>query len=232
MMKLYIGNRNFSSWSLRGWLITKLSGEPFEEVDVPLTGMTPNPANRAFSPSGLVPCLHDGDIVVWDSMAIAGHLAERHPDMWPADRAARAWARAISAEMHAGFTALRSEMAMCVRERVDVRPWSKALDTDIGRVVQIWEETRRRFGAGGAFLCGRFSIADCFYGPVAFRFRTYGVAVDGVARAYLDALLGHPLMRQWEQAALAETTIIEADEPRLLYRDKIAAAAAAPRPAS
>jgi glutathione S-transferase len=231
-MKLYIGNRNYSSWSLRGWLITKLSGEPFEEVNVPLAGVTPNPANLAFSPSGLVPCIHDGDIVVWDSLAIAGHLAERHPDMWPADPAARAWARAISAEMHAGFPALRSEMAMCIRERVDVRPWSKALDADIGRVVRIWDESRRRFGAGGAFLCARFSIADCFYGPVAFRFRTYGVSVDGVARAYLDALLGHPLMQQWEQAALAETTIIEADEPRLLYRDKIAAAPAAPRPAS
>jgi glutathione S-transferase len=231
-MKLYIGNRNYSSWSLRGWLIAKLSGEPFDEVDVPLTGITPNPANLAFSPSGLVPCIHDGDIVVWDSMAIAGYLAERHPDMWPAAAAARAWARAISAEMHAGFPALRDQMAMCIRERVDVRPWSKALDADIGRVVRIWDESRRRFGAGGAFLCGRFSIADCFYGPVAFRFRTYGVAVDGAARAYLDALLEHPLMQQWEQAALAETTIIEADEPRLLYRDKIAAAAAAPRPAS
>lgn len=231
-MKLYIGNKNYSSWSLRGWLLTKLSGEPFDEVHVPLTGATPNPANLAFSPSGLVPCIHDGDIVVWDSMAIAGHLAERHPEMWPADPAARAWARSISAEMHAGFTALRSEMAMCIRERVDVRPWSKALDADIGRVVRIWDESRRRFGAGGAFLCGRFSIADCFYGPVAFRFRTYGVLVDGVVRAYLDALLGHPLMQQWEQAALAETTIIEADEPRLLYRDKIAASAAAPRPAS
>ena len=231
-MKLYIGNRNYSSWSLRGWLITKLSGEPFEEVNVPLTGVTPNPANLAFSPSGLVPCIHDGDIVVWDSLAIAGHLAERHPEMWPADPAARAWARSISAEMHAGFTALRSEMAMCIRERVDVRPWSKALDADIGRVVRIWDESRRRFGAGGAFLCGRFSIADCFYGPVAFRFRTYGVSVDGVARAYLDALLGHPLMQQWEHAALAETTIIEADEPRLLYRDKIAVASTARRPAS
>jgi glutathione S-transferase len=113
-----------------------------------------------------------------------------------------------------------------------VRPWSKELDADIGRIVRIWEESRRRFGAGGAFLCGRFSIADCFYGPVAFRFRTYGVSMDGVARAYLDALLTHPLMQQWEQAALAETTIIEADEPRLLYRDKIAARAAAPRPAT
>ena len=167
MFKLYIGNRNYSSWSLRGFLLARLSGEPFDEVDVPLTGLTPNPANLAFSPTGLVPCLHEGEIVVWDSMAIAGYLAERHPQMWPDDVAARAWARSISAEMHAGFGALRNEMAMCIRERVDVRPWSSALAANIKRIIGIFDESRRRFGAGGAFLCGRFSIADCFYGPGA-----------------------------------------------------------------
>ena len=223
MFKLYIGNRNYSSWSLRGWLLAKLSGEPFEEVQVPLVGRTPNPANFAFSPSGLVPCLHEGDVDVWDSMAIAGHLAERHPEMWPDDVRARAWARAVSAEMHSGFSTLRSQMTMCIRERVDVRPWSNGLEADVARVTRIFDESRRRFGAGGAFLCGRFSIADCFYGPVAFRFRTYDVKVNGVAGAYVDALLGHPFMREWEKAALAETTIVDADEPRTLYRDKIAA---------
>ena len=223
MFKLYIGNRNYSSWSLRGWLLAKLSGEPFEEVQVPLVGRTPNPANFAFSPSGLVPCLHEGDVVVWDSMAIAGHLAERHPEMWPDDVRARAWARAVSAEMHSGFSTLRSPMRLCFRERVDVRPWSNGLEADVARVTRIFDESRRRFGAGGAYLCGRFSIADCFYGPVAFRFRTYDVKVNGVAGAYVDALLGHPFMREWEKAALAETTIVDADEPRTLYRDKIAA---------
>ena len=223
MFKLYIGNRNYSSWSLRGWLVAKLSGEPFEEVHVPLVGQTPNPANYAFSPSGLVPCRHEGDVVVWDSMAIAGHLAERHPEMWPDDVRARAWARAVSAEMHSGFSTLRSQMTMCIRERVDVRPWSNGLEADVARVTRIFDESRRRFGAGGAYLCGRFSIADCFYGPVAFRFRTYDVKVNGVAGAYVDALLGHPFMREWEKAALAETTIVDADEPRTLYRDKIAA---------
>jgi len=226
MHQLYLGNKNYSSWSLRGFLAMKLSGAPFVERMVSLSGTgDPSPGNRAFSPTGRVPCLHDGGTVVWDSLSIAEYLAERHPGMWPADPATRAWARSVAAEMHSGFSTLRNEMTMCIRERVDVRPWSQELGADIGRVVRIWDETRRRFGAGGAFLCGRFSIADCFYGPVAFRFRTYGVAVDGVARAYLDALLGHPLMQQWEQAALAETTIIEADEPRLLYRDKIAASA-------
>jgi glutathione S-transferase len=223
-MKLYIGNKNYSSWSLRGWLVAKLSGEPFEEVMVSLAGVVPNPANYAFSPSGLVPCLHDGDTVVWDSLAIAQHLAERNPGMWPDDPRARAFARSITAEMHSGFATLRNDMTMCIRERVDVRPWSPGLAANIERVTRIFEESRRRFGAGGAFLCGRYSIADCFYAPVAFRFRTYAVAPGGAAGAYLDALLDHPDVREWERAAVAETAIIEADEPRHLYRDKIAAA--------
>ena len=223
-MKLYIGNKNYSSWSLRGWLVTRLSGEAFEEVAVPLAGLVPNPANYAFSPSGLVPCLHDGEAVVWDSLAIAVHLAERHPQMWPDERAARAWARSISAEMHSGFATLRSEMTMCIRERVDVRPWSDGLAANIARITQIWDESRRRFGARGEYLCGRYSIADCFYAPVAFRFQTYGVSPAGVAGDYLEALLTHPDVREWERAALAETTIIEADEPRNLYRDKLPAA--------
>ena len=222
-MKLYIGNRNYSSWSLRGWLVTRLAGEPFEEVLVPLSGHVPNPANRAFSPSGLVPCLHDGDAVAWDSLAIAEYLAERHPAMWPEDRVARAHARSVAAEMHSGFGALRSGMTMCIRERVDVRPWSPQLTADIERIAQIFDEARRRFGQGGAFLFGRYSIADCFFAPVAFRFQTYGVELQGVAGAFVRALLAHPDVQAWERAALAETTIIEADEPRHVYRDKLAA---------
>ena len=123
--------------------------------------------------------------------------------------------------MHSGFSALRNEMTMCIRERVDVRPWSAALAADIARVTEIWAEGPRRFG--GPFLCGAFGLADVFYAPVAFRFRTYGVAPDGAAGAYHRALLAHPFVREWEAAALAETTIVEADEPRVLYRDKIAA---------
>jgi glutathione S-transferase len=224
MYQLYVGTKNYSSWSLRGWLVTKLSGAPFEEIVVPLAGVTPNPANYAFSPSGLVPCLHDGASVVWDTLAIAEHLAERHPGMWPAAPEARAWARSITAEMHSGFGTLRGDMTMCIRERVDVRPWSPALVQNIGRVNQLWNESRRRFGAGGAFLCGTFSIADCFYAPVAYRFQTYGVEPEGAAKPYLAALLAHPLLREWEQAALAENVIVEADEPRFIYRDKLAAA--------
>jgi len=224
MYKLFIGNKNYSSWSLRGWLVTKLSGAPFEEVMVPLAGVTPNPANYVFSPSGLVPCLHDGATVVWDTLAMAEYLAERHAGMWPADAATRAWARSITCEMHSGFGTLRNDMTMCIRERVDVRPWSAALQQNIDRVVQVWNLSRARFAGSGEFLCGAFSIADCFYAPVAFRFRTYGVAPEGAAKAYLAALLAQPLVKEWEHAALAETTIIDADEPRVVYRDKLAAA--------
>ncbi len=224
MYKLYVGNRNYSSWSLRGWLVTRLSGAPFEAVLAPLGGVTPNPAYFAFSPSGLVPCLHDGDTVVWDSLAIAEYLSERHAGMWPDDPKARAWARSITCEMHSGFGAMRNDMTMCIRERVDVRPWSPATAGNIERVTQIWNASRARFAERGDFLCGAFSIADCFYAPVAFRFQTYGVRPEGAAGAYLARLLGHPLLREWEAAALAETAVIEADEPRVIYRDKLAAA--------
>jgi glutathione S-transferase len=223
MYTLYIGNKNYSTWSLRGWLATKLSGAPFAEVMVELSG-THNPDFLRFSPTARVPALHDDGIVVWDSLAIAEYLAERHPGMWPADAAARAWARSVCAEMHSGFTALRNDMTMCIRERVDVRPWSSALEADIARVGAIWNEGRKRFGANGAFLCGAFSLPDAFFAPVAFRFRTYDVTPAGAAATYLAALLAHPFLREWEKAALAETTIVDADEPRVLYRDRIKAA--------
>jgi len=224
MYTLYLGNKNYSSWSLRGWLAAKQSGAPFTEVMVALSGESqPNSANRAFSPTGRVPCLHDGENVVWDSLAIAEYLAERHRGMWSGDPVARAWARSVCAEMHSGFSSLRNEMPMCIRERVDVRPWSPGLQDDVARVIEIWNEGRRRFGQGGSHLCGAFSVADAFYAPVAFRFRTYGVVPDGAAGAFLEALLAHPFLREWEDAALKETAIIEADEPRLIYRERLAA---------
>jgi glutathione S-transferase len=223
---LYIGNKNYSSWSLRGWLVTKLSGAPFRETHVPLVGRGPNPANRTFSPSGLVPALHDGEVTVWDSLAIAEYLAERHAGMWPQDGVARAFARSITAEMHSGFAALRNDMSMCIRERVDVRPWSDELAGNIGRITELWTEARRRFGGDGAFLFGRFCVADCFYAPVVFRFQTYRVEPAGAAREYMEAMLAHPWLAEWQAAALAETTIIDADEPRVLYRDKLGARAA------
>jgi glutathione S-transferase len=223
MYQLYLGNKNYSSWSLRGFLAMKLSGAPFNEQPVSLSNTgEPNPANRSFSPTARVPCLHDGAAVVWDSLSIAEYLAERHPGMWPADSTARAWARSVAAEMHSGFSALRNEMTMCIRERVDVRPWSAGLARDIARVTEIWNEGRSRFGKGGAYLCGVYSLADAFYAPVAFRFRTYRVEPEGAAGAYMRAALDHPFAREWEAAALADPTIIEGDEPRVIYRDKIA----------
>ena len=226
MYTLYVGNKNYSSWSLRGWLAAKLSGAPFREERVRLEGRGPNPANKRFSPSGLVPALHDGDTIVWDTLAIGEYLAERHAGMWPQDARARAYGRSIAAEMHSGFGALRNEMSMCIRERVDVRPWSGALAADIERIEALWTDARTRFGAGGAFLLGAFSLADCFYAPVAFRFQTYRVEPAGVAGEYAAALRAHPFLREWEAAALAETEIIEADEPRVIYRDKLAGGAA------
>jgi glutathione S-transferase len=160
--------------------------------------------------------------MVWDSLAIAEYLAERHRAMWPDDRVARAFARSITAEMHSGFATLRSDMTMCIRERVDVRPWSPKLQRDIERIERIFDDTRGRFGQGGDFLFGRYCIADCFFAPVAFRFQTYGVTLSGVAGAYVASLLAHADVKAWERDALAETTIIDADEPRYIYRDKLA----------
>jgi glutathione S-transferase len=224
MYTLYIANRNYSSWSLRGWLCVKLSGAPFETVVGALKGQGQNSEFRAFSPNGLVPCLHDGDVVVWESIAIAEYLAERHAGMWPEDRKARAYARSVCAEMHAGFRDLRYDMTMCIRERVDVRPWSPALQADIDRIAAIWNEARETFGAGEPFLFGRFGIADAFFAPVAFRFQTYGVSPRGAAGEYAKSLLAHPFLVEWQQAALAESAIVEADEPRHVYREKLAAA--------
>ncbi|MGH8518783.1 MAG: glutathione S-transferase family protein [Panacagrimonas sp.] len=223
MYKLYIANKNYSSWSLRGWLCVKLSEAPFEEILAPFANLGPNPAFRSFSPTGLVPCLHDGEVVVWESLAIAEYLAERHWGMWPDEPEARAFARSMCAEMHAGFRALRNDMTMCIRERVDVRPWSPALEADIARVQALWTDARRRFGTQGPFLFGKLSIADAFFAPVAFRFRTYGVTPEQLAGDYSKSLLAHPFVREWEQAALAETAVVEADEPRHVYREKLKA---------
>jgi glutathione S-transferase len=223
---LFIGNKMYSSWSLRGWLLVRATGAPFEEKLVSLNANEQKGVYKEFSPSGLVPCLVDGDTVVWDSLAIAEYLAERHPGIWPADAKARAWARSICAEMHSGFRALRNEMPMCIRERVDVRPWSAPLVTDVERVTAIWNETLARFGPAsgpGGLLFGAFCAADAFYAPVAFRFRTYGVAPEGAAAEYLRTLLAHPYLQDWERSALAETERVDADEPRLIYRDRIRA---------
>jgi glutathione S-transferase len=219
---LITANRNYSSWSLRPWLLMKALGIPFEDRIEPFTRPDNYDAFRAFSPTGQVPVLLDGERRVWDSLGITLYLADRHPEVWPQDKEARAFAQAIVAEMHGGFGALRNDCTMNVGVRVAPKPMSQALRRNVARVREIFEQGLDRFG--GPWLAGAtFTAADAFYAPVAFRFRTYGVAPEGAAGAYLQAALVHPFVREWETAALAETAIIEGDEPRVIYRDKIAA---------
>lgn len=200
--RLHITAKNYSSWSLRAWSLMRGSGIPFEEVVHPLKAYG-QCGFDAFSPNGRVPCLHDCGRVVWDSLAIAEYLAERHPGVWPADAAARAWARCACAEMHSGFTTLRNQHGMSVGVRVAVPTRSPALLADIARVEALWNDGLGRFG--GPFLAGaEFTAADAFFAPVAYRFRTYGIAPSGPAAAYLTHLLAHPALLEWERDALAE----------------------------
>ncbi|OZI33598.1 glutathione S-transferase [Bordetella genomosp. 5] len=214
MVTLFIGNKNYSSWSLRAWLALRAGGVPFEERKLGLFTEAFTEQLGRVTPAGLVPVLLDGDFAVWDSLAICEYAAERHPDLglWPAEARARARARSVSAQMHSGFTQLRSVMPMNIEAHlphVDVSAAAK----DIARVQDIWQATRAEFGAGGDFLFGRFSIADAFYAPVVSRFTTYGVPAEGAARDYMDAVLALPAMREWTEAALAEQTFVAADEP-------------------
>jgi glutathione S-transferase len=203
MYTLYIGDKNLSSWSLRPWALMRTLGIEFSERTI-LLDRPDSPVNiRKVSPSGRVPCLHDGEAIIWDSLAIAEYLAERHPGLWPANATARAWARCATAEMHSGFAALREEFSMDLKLREARTPSPKAA-ADIARIEAIWTEGRTRFGRGGEFLCGGFSIVDAFWCPVAFRFRSYGVALRGAAGAYTEALLALPAMREWDEAAARE----------------------------
>jgi glutathione S-transferase len=213
---LHIGNKNYSSWSLRPWLVLRQAGIPFEERVVSLQADAGKAARFAALPAGRVPVLVDGDTVVWDSLAIAEYLAERHPGLWPAEARARAWARSICAEMHAGLGALRNEMSMDVRSRRPQRRRSPELLQDVARVEQIWTRTRQRFGGGGPLLFGEFTIADAFYAPVAFRFATYGVEPSGQAGAYLATLLALPPMREWADSARTDERLDD-HELDLLY---------------
>jgi glutathione S-transferase len=214
---IFIGNKTYSSWSLRGWLALKLSGAPFEEVVLPLNGPgSPTKEIVERSPSGRVPLLKHRDLLVWDSLAIGEYLAELFPSagLWPADARARATARAVSAEMHSGFASLRSAMPMNVRREPIELPVSLLGDVknDIARIVALWSDCRRTFGAGGPYLFGRYSFADAMFAPVATRFRTYGVSLDEGARAYVDASLTHPAVQEWISAAKREPWRIEGYE--------------------
>jgi|SRR5690606_8475397 len=212
-MRLIIGNKNYSSWSLRAWLPLRHLGVPFEEERIALFQPGYKERIRARSPAGKVPVLIDGELTVWDSLAIGEYLADRYPDrlLWPASLAHRALARSFSAEMHAGFLELRTRMPMNIRGSYPGRGRSAAVAADVARIGQIWRECLRR--SGGPFLFGAFGIVDAMYAPVVARFVTYAVELDAELSAYADRIWGLPAMQEWRQAALGETEIIAEDEP-------------------
>ena len=214
MLQLIIGNKNYSSWSLRPWLALKAFDIPFEEVLVPLDAPDFKERVRAHSPAGRVPVLVDGAAIVWESIAIIEHLAERFPDkaLWPVDPVARGAARSLATEMHNGFGALRSVAPMNLWRPVEARAFPEAALQDVRRISRRWSDARQRFGTGGDFLFGEFSAADAMYAPVATRLRTYDIPVDSLVGDYVEAIHAHPAFVEWKQAALAETGALAEDE--------------------
>ena len=203
MVELYIANKNYSSWSLRPWVLMRELQIPFVEHLVPFHDQAAWTAYRNISPTGKVPCLVDGDDVVWESLAIVEYLAERHEHIWPADRGARAWARSAAAEMHAGFQELRNRCSMSCGVTVKLHERPPALERDIARVAALWNDGLGRFG--GPFLAGdSFTAVDAFFAPVVFRAQTYGLSLDRAASDYAARILSLPSMREWYAAALRE----------------------------
>lgn len=214
-MKLIIGNKNYSSWSLRGWLACKQSGLPFEEIQVPLYGEDWDQRKREndeIAPSsGKVPVLWDGDAVVWDSVAIIEYLADKvgRERFWPKADDARAMARSMAAEMHSSFQALRTQCPMNVRRQVKGAQIDDAARADVVRILTLWAEARARFGKGGPYLFGTFSAADIMFAPVVSRFISYGIGVPGFALAYMEAVWEHEWLQAWIHSAEAEDWVIE-----------------------
>jgi glutathione S-transferase len=214
MYTLHIGNKNYSSWSLRPWILMRELNIPFTER-LHVFGASFNRAGDAKSPSGRVPVLHDGERVVWDSLAIAEYLAERHPGVWPKDGDARAWARSAAAEMHSSYGALRTWCSMSIGTRMKLKQVPQALLDDIARIDAAWTEGLRRFG--GPFLAGKsFTAVDAFFAPVAFRWQTYGFDLSPAAREYAQRLLALPGMKEWYAAGLAEPHRDAAHEQEVL----------------
>ena len=210
-LTLIVGNKNYSSWSLRPFVALKQVGAPFDEVVVPLRHPDTSSRIGHYTPAGRVPVLRHGDITVWESLAICEYLAETFPaaELWPSDRAARAVARSLSTEMHAGFAALRQACPMNIRGEKGARTFEAAVTADIERVQAIWRDCRERFGDGGPFLFGKPGNADAMYAPVVTRFRTYGVKLDEVSAAYAEAVWSLPAMQEWIEAARKEPWTIE-----------------------
>lgn len=214
MLKLFIGNKAYSSWSMRGWLALKQSGLDFEEIVVPLYDQDWDKRREGdeFAPSsGKVPILWDDDVVVWDSLAIIEYLADKvgRDRFWPADDGARAMARSMAAEMHSSFANLRREHSMNVRKRFPPRELSEGTRQDVIRIIQLWAEARARYGGTAPFLFGEFGAADIMFAPVITRFITYSIPVPRFAHPYMEAVLEHPFVRSWLEGAYAESWVIE-----------------------
>lgn len=213
-LTLIVGNKNYSSWSMRPWLALKKTGAAFEEVVIPLD----RPETRAeifkHSPSGFVPTLKDDELTVWDSLAICEYLAEKFPGaaLWPQDPSARAVARSVSAEMHSSFSALRTNMPMNMRANLPGKGRAPGVQEDVNRISAIWRDCRARFGSGGPYLFGSFSIADAMYGPVVSRFVTYQVELDADAKAYVNTMWADPALAAWAESARREPWVIEKSE--------------------
>lgn len=214
MYALYIANKNYSSWSLRPWVLLKTLGIPFEERFVPFLQGSNYEEFRKFSPTGLVPCLVENGVTVWDSLAIVEYLAEANLQVWPSDWKARAWARSASAEMHSGFSALRNICGMNVGVRVRLHEESPALRANLDRIDELWNQGLDRFG--GPFLAGdAFTAVDAFFCPVAFRIQTYGLKLGDTAMAYAERLLALPAMQEWYRSGIAETIRDEAHDAEI-----------------
>jgi glutathione S-transferase len=212
---LVIGNKAYSSWSLRPWLLMKQAGIAFNEIRIPLYRQDSKENILRYSPAGRVPVLKDGSLKVWDSLAICEYLAEKYPQkrLWPHETRARANARSVSAEMHSGFVNLRSQMPMNVRRRMPGRGRTPEVLAEISRIREIWSDCRARFGADGPFLYGDFSVADAMYAPMVSRFYTYEVELDGGAREYAGFMYALAAMQEWITGANAETEVIAEYEP-------------------
>ena len=213
MPTLVIANKCYSSWSLRPWLFLKQMGVAFDEITIPLDLPDTKEKVLQHSPAGKVPILIDGDATVWESIAIMEYVGEAFGvPAWPQERAARAMARSVAAEMHAGFPALRSACPMNLGKKYARKDRGEAVARDVARFSAIVHQARERFGAGGPFLFGAFSAADAMYAPLVTRLDTYSIALDDVTRAYVDAILSLPAFQEWRSAALKEEWVVEADE--------------------
>jgi glutathione S-transferase len=211
-LTLVIGNKNYSSWSMRPWLALRANSIAFDEVFIPLyTGDADKQRILGYTHSGKVPALIDGDVTIWDSLSIIEYLAEKFPEarLWPDDRARRAHARSISAEMHSGFMALRNECGMNLHRPVGAVALSADARANVARIQQIWIECRERYGKSGPFLFGAFGGADAMFAPVVHRFRTYAIEVIPKARDYMDTMMSLPAFQEWTEAGLAETIVID-----------------------